>query len=96
MKASSESINLRAKPEMVAMVNAAKEWIAKHPGEFPSFSRTKGGLIFNDNSAADEIEQAITKAGEAVDCFVEPNDIWNAVTFALVEQNKSCSLSHQH
>ena len=59
----------------------ALEWLKNenHTGENPSFSELKtNGMIFNDNEAADEIEMALTDAGEAAGYFVHPEDIVNA------------------
>ena len=59
---------------------AARDWLTAHPGADPRFSiANRFGMLFNDNNDADEIESAITKAGEAAGYFVEPLDVVNAV-----------------
>lgn len=53
----------------------AMEWLKNenHTGENPSFSELQtNGMIFNDNEAADEIEMALTDAGEAAGYFGYP------------------------
>lgn len=48
-------------------------------GEQPEFSMLKGTqMIFNDNSAADEIENFLTQQGENAGLLVSPVDIVNA------------------
>ena len=56
----------------------ARDWLTAHPEADPQFS-TAIGMLFNDNSDADEIESSITEAGEAAGYFVEPSDVVNAV-----------------
>lgn len=57
---------------------AARDWFAAHPQADPQYS-TALGMLFNDNSDADELETAITEAGEAAGFIVGPDDIAKAV-----------------
>lgn len=74
-------------------LDAAKKWLRDNPKETPSFSTLLGmpGSLFNDNKAADEIEEAITLAGQAAGHFVEPEDI----VLAAVEASKELRASYR-
>jgi|GEM_PF-3663406 len=63
------------------LLDAAIKWLKDNPGKTPEFSRGQG-MIFNDNNAADEIEIAITEAGEKAGLFVTQEEIWDAVLLA--------------
>ncbi|MEW8494277.1 MAG: hypothetical protein AB2604_10765 [Candidatus Thiodiazotropha taylori] len=72
-------------------LEAAKAWLRTNPDSTPKFSGHLGmpGVYFNENDAADEIEDAITLAGQEAGYFIEPSD----VVLAAVEASKELRVS---